>query len=64
MMIWNGELGRFGALLAGGLVVLIYARRHHLSLARYPDIAAPALLSGQAVGRWGNSIEPQCSTAK
>ena len=54
LKIWNGGLGIFGALLAGGLVVLIYARRHHLALARYLDIAAPALLIGQAIGRWGN----------
>ena len=54
LKIWNGGLGIFGALLAGGLVVLFYARRHHLSLTRYLDIAAPALLIGQAIGRWGN----------
>jgi phosphatidylglycerol:prolipoprotein diacylglycerol transferase len=54
LKIWNGGLGIFGALLAGGLVVLIYARRHQLSLTRYLDIAAPALLIGQAIGRWGN----------
>src|SRR5512143_3486208 len=59
LMIWNGGLGIFGALLAGGLVVLIYARRHHLSLLRYLDIAAPALLIGQAIGRWGNFVNQE-----
>ena len=59
LMIWNGGLGIFGALLAGGLVVLIYARRHRLSLARYLDIAAPALLIGQAIGRWGNFVNQE-----
>jgi phosphatidylglycerol---prolipoprotein diacylglyceryl transferase len=59
LMIWNGGLGIFGALLAGGLVVLIYARRHHLALARYLDIAAPALLIGQAIGRWGNFLNQE-----
>ena len=54
LLIWNGGLGIFGALLAGGLVVLVYARWHKLPLARYLDIAAPALLIGQAIGRWGN----------
>jgi phosphatidylglycerol:prolipoprotein diacylglycerol transferase len=54
LLIWNGGLGIFGAILAGGLVVVIYARRHQLPLARYLDIAAPALLIGQAIGRWGN----------
>ena len=59
LMIWNGGLGIFGALLAGGLVVLIYARRHKLPLARYLDIAAPALLIGQAIGRWGNFVNQE-----
>ncbi len=59
LMIWNGGLGIFGALLAGGLVALIYARRYHLSLARYLDIAAPALLIGQAIGRWGNFVNQE-----
>ncbi len=54
LKIWNGGLGIFGALLAGGLITLIYVRRHHLSPARYLDVAAPALLIGQAIGRWGN----------
>jgi phosphatidylglycerol:prolipoprotein diacylglycerol transferase len=59
LMIWNGGLGIFGALLAGGLVVLIYARRYKLPLARYLDIAAPALLIGQAIGRWGNFLNQE-----
>ena len=59
LKIWNGGLGIFGALLAGGLVVLIYARRHQLPLARYLDIAAPALLIGQAIGRWGNFVNQE-----
>jgi phosphatidylglycerol:prolipoprotein diacylglycerol transferase len=59
LMIWNGGLGIFGALLAGGLVVLIYARRYKLPLARYLDFAAPALLIGQAIGRWGNFVNQE-----
>src|SRR5512141_565961 len=59
LLIWNGGLGIFGAILAGGLVVLIYARRHQLPLARYLDIAAPALLIGQAIGRWGNFVNQE-----
>ena len=59
LIIWNGGLGIFGAILAGGLVVLWYVRRHHLSLARYLDIAAPALLIGQAIGRWGNFVNQE-----
>ena len=59
LLIWNGGLGIFGAILAGAIVVLIYARRNKLSLLRYLDIAAPALLIGQAIGRWGNFVNQE-----
>ncbi len=54
LFIWDGGLGIYGA-IAGGLVgVLLYTFRVKLSLLRYLDIGAPALLIGQAIGRWGN----------
>jgi phosphatidylglycerol:prolipoprotein diacylglycerol transferase len=59
LLIWNGGLGIFGAVLAGALVVFIYVRRNKLSLGRYLDIAAPALLIGQAIGRWGNFVNQE-----
>jgi phosphatidylglycerol:prolipoprotein diacylglycerol transferase len=52
--ITQGGLGIFGAIVGGLIVVLIYVRHYQLSLARYLDIAAPALLIAQAIGRWGN----------
>jgi phosphatidylglycerol:prolipoprotein diacylglycerol transferase len=52
--ITQGGLGIFGAIVGGLIVVLIYVRHYKLSLARYLDIAAPALLIAQAIGRWGN----------
>jgi len=52
--IWDGGLGIYGA-IAGGLIgVLLYTYRNKLNLWRYLDIGAPALLIGQAIGRWGN----------
>jgi phosphatidylglycerol:prolipoprotein diacylglycerol transferase len=59
LLIWNGGLGIYGAILAGGLVVLLYVRRNKLSLARYLDIAAPGLIIGQAIGRWGNFVNQE-----
>jgi len=52
--VWDGGLGIYGA-IAGGLIgILLYTYRAKLSLLRYVDIGAPALLLGQAIGRWGN----------
>lgn len=52
--IWQGGLGIYGGILGGLVAVLLYTRRHRLNLPRWLDIAAPALLLGQAIGRWGN----------
>jgi phosphatidylglycerol:prolipoprotein diacylglycerol transferase len=59
LLIWNGGLGIFGAIVAGGLVVILYTRRNKLSLGRYLDIAAPGLIIGQAIGRWGNFVNQE-----
>jgi len=52
--IWDGGLGIYGAIVGGLIGILLYTHRNKLSLLRYLDIGAPALLIGQAIGRWGN----------
>src|SRR5512136_2453679 len=52
--IWDGGLGIYGAIVGGLIGILLYTYRNKLSLLRYLDIGAPALLIGQAIGRWGN----------
>jgi phosphatidylglycerol:prolipoprotein diacylglycerol transferase len=52
--IWDGGLGIYGAIVGGLIGVLLYTYRNKLNLLRYLDIGAPALLIGQAIGRWGN----------
>lgn len=52
--IWRGGLGIYGGLAGGALAVWLYTRKHRLSLPRWLDIAAPGVLLGQAIGRWGN----------
>ena len=52
--IWDGGLGIYGAIVGGLIGISLYTYRNKLSLLRYLDIGAPALLIGQAIGRWGN----------
>ncbi|RMF34132.1 MAG: prolipoprotein diacylglyceryl transferase [Chloroflexi bacterium] len=52
--IWQGGLGIYGAVIGGVIGLLLYARRHRLNPWRWLDIAAPGLILGQAIGRWGN----------
>ncbi|MBI4012468.1 MAG: prolipoprotein diacylglyceryl transferase [Candidatus Rokubacteria bacterium] len=52
--VWEGGLAIHGGLIAGLLVGGAYVWLHRLPLLRYLDIVAPALVLGQAIGRWGN----------
>jgi phosphatidylglycerol:prolipoprotein diacylglycerol transferase len=54
ILIGQGGIGIFGALLGGILAVVIYARREQLNVWRWLDILAPGMLLAQAIGRWGN----------
>ncbi len=57
--IWNGGIGIPGGIAGGALGVFLYARWNGLSAARWMDIAAPALLLGQAIGRLGNFVNQE-----
>ncbi|MBN1220181.1 MAG: prolipoprotein diacylglyceryl transferase [Anaerolineae bacterium] len=54
LLIWEGGIGIFGAILGGILAILIYSYRNHLNVWRWLDIVAPGMLLAQAIGRWGN----------
>ncbi|MBI1877079.1 MAG: prolipoprotein diacylglyceryl transferase [Chloroflexi bacterium] len=54
LMIWEGGIGIYGALLGGILGVFIYTRRNNLNFWRWLDNIAPGMLLAQAIGRWGN----------
>jgi len=52
--IWEGGIAIYGGVLATLLVVILYCKKHALSLWRYLDIGAYGFLIGQCIGRWGN----------
>jgi phosphatidylglycerol:prolipoprotein diacylglycerol transferase len=54
LLIWEGGIGIYGAVVGGVLAIFIYTYRHHLNLWRWLDIVAPGMLLAQAIGRWGN----------
>lgn len=54
LYIWQGGLAIYGAVIGGALGVLLLARRRKIRFAVLADVVAPALLLGQALGRWGN----------
>jgi prolipoprotein diacylglyceryl transferase len=52
--IWQGGLGIWGAVLFGAVAGAIVVRRRGASVGVFLDVAAPAILVGQAIGRLGN----------
>lgn len=52
--IWKGGLAIHGALLFGAITIIIYCKKYKVRVGKILDIFVPALLLGQAIGRWGN----------
>lgn len=52
--IREGGLGIYGGIIAAIITVFILTRRKKLDFGLVADTAAPALIFGQCLGRWGN----------
>jgi phosphatidylglycerol:prolipoprotein diacylglycerol transferase len=52
--IWQGGIAIHGAILGGMIAAFLFASCHKLPFWQLADIVAPALVLGQAIGRWGN----------
>lgn len=54
--IRQGGLAIYGGVIGGLIAARITAKKHNIALLTLLDIVAPALVLGQAIGRWGNYI--------
>ncbi len=57
--VWEGGIAIHGALIGSVITAIIFARVKKVSFWQLADIAAPGLLLGQAIGRWGNFINQE-----
>lgn len=57
--IWNGGLAIHGGLIGAVITGIIFARIRKVSFWKLADIAAPSILIGQAIGRWGNFMNQE-----
>ncbi|MBK5485336.1 MULTISPECIES: prolipoprotein diacylglyceryl transferase [Peribacillus] len=57
--IWNGGIAIHGALIGSVLTAIVFAKVKKVSFWKLADIAAPSLLLGQAIGRWGNFMNQE-----
>lgn len=54
-----GGLHIFGAFLFGAAALMLYMRKNNLDPWLFLDATSPALLIGQAIGRWGNFVNQE-----
>lgn len=54
--IWSGGIGLWGAILGGWVAGMIYARISRYPVGKLMDLAAPAMLISQSIGRVGDII--------
>lgn len=59
IQIWNGGIAIHGALIGSVITTIIFARKRNISFWKIVDIAAPSLILGQAIGRWGNFMNQE-----
>ncbi|WP_027409908.1 prolipoprotein diacylglyceryl transferase [Anoxybacteroides tepidamans] len=57
--IWEGGLAIHGGLIGAIITGIIFAKRRGLSFWKLADIAAPSIILGQAIGRWGNFMNQE-----
>lgn len=59
IQIWHGGIAIYGGLITSAIVFIVYCHYHHLPIWLILDIAAPAVVIAQAIGRWGNFMNQE-----
>jgi phosphatidylglycerol---prolipoprotein diacylglyceryl transferase len=57
--IWNGGIAIHGALIGSVVTAYVFAKKRGISFWKIADIAAPSIILGQAIGRWGNFMNQE-----
>jgi phosphatidylglycerol:prolipoprotein diacylglycerol transferase len=57
--IWEGGIAIHGALIGAIVTTIVFAKKRNVSFWKIADIAAPSLLIGQMMGRWGNFMNQE-----
>ncbi|MBE7026137.1 MAG: prolipoprotein diacylglyceryl transferase [Ruminococcaceae bacterium] len=57
--VWEGGIAIFGALIGAVIVGLTYSRIKKIDTGLLFDVAAPAIMIGQIVGRFGNFVNAE-----
>lgn len=61
--IWHGGLAIHGGIIAGVITIIVYTKKYNVDIMKIVDLFVPALLIGQAIGRWGNFFNSEAHGA-
>lgn len=56
LRVWEGGLAIYGGVIGGAIAAFVFSRVKKVSFGALADMVAPALILGQAIGRWGNFV--------
>lgn len=59
IQIWNGGIAIHGALIGAIITAFVFCKKRNVSFWKLADIAAPSILIGQIIGRWGNFVNQE-----
>ncbi|MDF1507909.1 prolipoprotein diacylglyceryl transferase [Robertmurraya sp. DFI.2.37] len=57
--IWEGGIAIHGALIGAIITAIVFAKKRGVSFWQLADVAAPSIILGQAIGRWGNFMNQE-----
>ena len=61
LYIWEGGIAIYGGLIAGFATLVWFTKKRGIPVWLLLDVLAPHVMIAQAIGRWGNFIEPRSS---
>jgi phosphatidylglycerol---prolipoprotein diacylglyceryl transferase len=59
IQIWHGGIAIHGALIGSVITTYVFAKKRGIPFWKITDIAAPSIILGQAIGRWGNFMNQE-----
>lgn len=54
LAIYNGGLAIYGGIISSIIFIYFYSKKYKVNFLQILNLLAPALILGQAIGRWGN----------
>lgn len=57
--VWEGGMAIYGGVIGGAVTIYILCRKYQIDVIDIFDMTVPALMTGQAIGRWGNFINQE-----